>query len=347
MRIIEEDHRAKKLRVQLESSEDLYFASLLIDEGDFVTAWTTRQTRVERASGSEKGERVRVKLTVQVKKIEFQRFSDSLRVLGIITDAPEWLSARGSHHTIGLRPGDEVEIVKTSLLRHHERILRVAALTTRLAGVVSVDVDEVAVAILRPQGLEILTTIDLPRYSKEGSLKEHLKAHLSKLLPQLVASLKSKGVEDLLLVAPGLVLEVLADIGVPASRLIEVSEGGLAGLYELLRRDSLRDFLEENAIFTSKRLLSELIDRLHRSPSKVALGSSEVLKALDARAVEALLILDEALLSEDRCKVLAILERASDTVRNVVVVPPGLEGAELLRSIGGVAALLYFSTDRG
>ncbi|MEM1810298.1 MAG: hypothetical protein QW324_05495, partial [Thermofilaceae archaeon] len=92
MRILEEDKRANRLRLQIESPEDLYYTSLIIDEGDLVTAWTTRQVRIERAVESERGERVRVKLTVQVKKVEFQRFSDSLRILGVVVEAPEWLS---------------------------------------------------------------------------------------------------------------------------------------------------------------------------------------------------------------------------------------------------------------
>lgn len=345
MRILEEDKRTNRLRLQIESPEDLYYTSLIIDEGDLVTAWTTRQVRIERVAESERGERVRVKLTVQVKKVEFQRFSDSLRILGVVVEAPEWLSVKGSHHTIGLKPGDEVEIVKTSLLKHHERLLQLALTATQLIGILSFDVDEAAAALLRPQGLEVIATIGLPKPGKEGSLKEQLKTAIRKVLPQLLASLKSRGARDVVVAAPRLVLEVLSEVGVTASRFIEVSEGGLAGLYEMVRRNALRELVTEEVYSKPRDLMKELIERLSRSPGRVAMGLEEVRRAAEARAIEALLILDEALLSEDRARVLTVLENAAATARNIVVVPPDLEGVELLRKSGGLAALLYFEVD--
>ncbi|MEM1521613.1 MAG: hypothetical protein QW407_01415 [Thermofilaceae archaeon] len=346
MRIIEEDKRTNRLKLQIESPEDLYYTSLIIDEGDLVTAWTTRQVRIERVAESERGERVRVKLTVQVKKVEFQRFSDSLRILGVVVEGPEWLSVKGSHHTIGLKPGDEVEIVKTSLLKHHERLLHLALTATQLIGILSFDVDEAAAALLRPQGLEVIAVINLPKPGKEGSLKEQLKTTIRNVLPQLLASLKSRGARAVVVAAPRLVLEVLSEVGVSASRFIEVSDGGLAGLYEMLRRNALKELVAEEVYSTPRRLMNELIERLSRGPGRVAMGLEEVRRAAEARAIEALLILDEALLGEDRARVLTVLESAAATAKNIVVVPPNLEGVEMLRNSGGLAALLYFDVAR-
>ena len=340
MRILERGERGR-LRLQLESQEDLYFVSLLIDEGDLVTAWTSRQLRVERATGSERGERVRVKLTVRVKKVEFQRFTDSVRVLGVVTEAPEWLSALGSHHTIGLRVGDEVEIVKQAFTRYHERILRLASATAELAGVVSVDVGEVAAAVLRPQGLEVVSVVSIERPGKEGSLKASLGAQLSKVLPQVLSALRARGCRRIIVAAPELVLEVAKEL-VPDAQYVRVAEGGLAGLYELLRSHALRGVLAELHMSEVRQALEELLSRLHRGSGKVALGVEEVEAALQARAVEALLVLDEALLGGERGRIASILERASETLRTIAIVPPSLEGAELLRRCGGVAALLYF-----
>jgi len=346
LRLLEEDRRLKRLKLQLETSEDLYFASLLIDEGDVVTAWTFRQLKVQREIGAERGDRVRVKLSVRVKKVEFQRFSDTLRVLGIIIDAPEWLEAKGSHHTIGLRPGDEVEVLKSSLLKHHERILQLAVQRVRVAGILSADVDEVAVALLRPQGLEVVAVISLPRPRKEGSLKEQLRENFKDLIPQLAEEVKRRNADLLLFVAPRLVRDAVKEFLERSSlpvRIVEASEGGLAGLYELMRRDDLKELLRERALLAPKLALEELIKRLDKDPERVAVGAEEVSRALSARAVEILLVLDEVLLGSEREKTLEILKNASNTARDIIVVPLELEGAELLRGSGGVAALLYFA----
>ncbi len=349
MRLLEEDKRLKRLKLQLETPEDLYFASLLIDEGDVVTAWTFRQVRVQRGVSAERGDRVRVKLSVKVKKVEFQRFSDTLRILGVIVDAPEWLEVKGSHHTIGLRPGDEVEVVKSSLLKHHERVLQLATQRVKVAGILSVDVDEVAAALLRPQGLEVIATIPLPRPLKEGSLKAQLRENVKDLVPRLVEEMRNRNTDLLLFAGPRLVHDAVRDLlertNLPV-RVVETSEGGLAGLHELMRREDLRGLLKERALLAPKLALEELVRRLDRDPERVAVGAAEVLNALRARAVEALLILDEVLLSSEREKVLEILKNASDTAKDVIVVPLELEGAELLRRSGGIAALLYFAVPK-
>jgi hypothetical protein len=57
-------------------------------------------------------------------------------------------------------------------------------------------------------------------------------------------------------------------------------------------------------------------------------------------------VLDEALLSDSPSRDIEVLESASETAREILVVPPSLEGAELLKRGGGVAALLYFDVPR-
>lgn len=345
MKILEENIHLNKLKLQLETVEDLYFASLLVDIGDLVTAWTTRQIKLERIDGTERGERVRVKVTVKVKKVEFQRFSDSLRILGIIVEAPEWLEAKGSHHTLGLKPGDEIEITKNHLMKHHERVLRIASAKARAVGLISVDVDEIAVGLIRPQGLEVLSCISLPRPNKEGSLKSQVKTALEKALPSTIEMLKSRGVESLILLSPQLLqdiaLECLKNFKVSVKR-VEVPEGGLAGFYELLRRDELKTVFEEAALTTPKNALTEFLEHFFKNSDKIAIGLEEVSFALAAKAVKKLLILDEALLSGDRMQILSLLEKASETAEDVIVIPPDLEGAEILKKTNGIAALLYF-----
>lgn len=345
MKVLERDDRHRRLKLLIENPEDLYFLSLLIDEGDLLSAWTSRQIKVERGFTVERGERVRVQLTILVKKVEFQRFSDSLRVLGVVVDAPEWIEARGLHHTIGVRPGDEVGLVKRALLKHHEQVLQLSTSRVKVVGVVSLEVDEVAAALLRPQGLEVLAAVSLPRPSKEGSLREQLLSTYRRALPPLVEALRSKGVSELLVLAPHLAREAaLACLKDVNYRYIEVSEGGLSGLYELMRRDDFRQILRELLLLPPKQALGELLKQLERDPGKVAIGLEEVARAAELRAVRKLLVLDEALLGEKRPLIMSVLERASETAEDVVVVPSSLEEAELIKR-GGVAALLYWLID--
>ncbi|RLF05971.1 MAG: hypothetical protein DRK00_02900 [Thermoprotei archaeon] len=347
MRVLELDSAHRRLRLQLETPEDLYFTSLLIDPGDFVTAWTLRQVKIERATGVERGERVRVKLTLQVKKVEFQRFTDSLRVLGVIVEAPEWLHVKGTHHTIALRPGDELELEKAALLKHHYRILKIAATRVRPLGVVSVGEGELAVGLVRPQGVEVILTLALPRPSKEGSFKDQLRRELEERLENVMKSLEGREVNSVVVAAPQLALEVVREVVArmkPRLKIsfMKVSEGGLAGIYELLRNERAQRMFEEVRLAPARGALMKLLELAGRDPGRVALGVDEVKRALELRAVRTLLLLDEVLLSDKRGEVLKVLEEASRIAEDVVVIPSALEESAFLSKSGGIAAILYF-----
>jgi len=347
LRVLELDDAHHRVRLQLETPEDLYFASLLIDPGDLVTAWTLRQVKVERVTGVERGERVRVRLTLRVKKVEFQRFTDSLRVLGVIVEAPEWLHAKGAHHTIALRPGEELELEKAAVLKHHYRILRIATSRVKPLGVVSVGDGELAVGLLRPQGVEVISTLVLPRPSKEGSFKDQIRRELESRLKKVIESLEGRGVGAVVFAAPQLALEVVRDLVTAVKprlkvRFTRVSEGGLAGIYELLRDERARGMFEEVRLAPAKDALRKLLELASRDPGRVALGLSEVKRALEFRAVKILLLLDEALLSSRREEVLEVLEEASRVAEDVVVIPSALEESAFLSRSGGIAAILYF-----
>ncbi len=346
MRVLECDERRRIIKFQLETPEDLYFTSLIIDPGDSVTAWTTRQIKVSRGSGrEEKGERVRVKLTLNVKKVEFQRFSDVLRILGIVEEAPEWLYAKGSHHTVGLRVGDEVVLCKQLIAKHHKRILELAVARTKVVGLLSVDFEELATGVLRPQGLEMISVAALPRARKEGSIREHLRNALSKHLRSILEQLEAKNVSQIIAVAPQLVLEVLGEelqgLRIPV-KFFKTAEGGLAGIYEVLRDSEFKEVVENLVFSASREALSELLETMVKSPARVALGIEEVERALESKSVRLLLVSDEVFLSDKREKIMNILKSASDVVKDVIVVPPHIEGAYMLRRFEGVAAILYY-----
>ena len=350
MKLLELDEAQCTLRLRLEVVEDTYFTSLIIDPGDLVTAWTFRQVKVERTTGTERGERVRVKLTIMVKKVDFQRFGDRLRVLGVVVDAPEWLHIKGSHHTITLGVGDEVLVKKRVLLPHHRRVLSMATSRIRPLAVISVG-DEVAVGLIRPQGIEVISTIPLPKPSKEGSLKAQVRKPLLKALANALESVSRHAPTAVVIAAPPLLLEAAMEVLKELSINVKVysmgvSEGGLAGIYELLRREDAGRVFEEVRADHLREAVSQLLAFLEKDERRVALGLDEVELAANMSAVRVLLLVDEILLTGDRSRVLSVLEKAARTLRDIVVVPLECEYGRLLRSFGGIAALLYFPLER-
>ncbi|KAL6044619.1 Translation factor pelota [Balamuthia mandrillaris] len=84
-----------------ETLEDMWHAYNLISEGDLVRATTVRRVQERTTTGTSKSERVRMTLTIQVEKIEFDPDSGVLRLNGTNRSENEYVRM-GAYHTLDL-----------------------------------------------------------------------------------------------------------------------------------------------------------------------------------------------------------------------------------------------------
>ena len=72
----------------------------------------------------ERGKKQKMKLTIEVKNVEYQSFGQRLRCHGVIAVGER---DQGSHHTLILEPGDDFDIGKSNWLNHHKKRLKEVA----------------------------------------------------------------------------------------------------------------------------------------------------------------------------------------------------------------------------
>src|SRR5207245_638616 len=93
----------------IDTLDDLWTLRNLVVPGDRVTADTFRTAP---ATGDKlreaKMEKRPVRLTVRAETVAWHDFDDHLRVLGPIESGQDV----GAHHTLALRPGDDVQVRK-------------------------------------------------------------------------------------------------------------------------------------------------------------------------------------------------------------------------------------------
>jgi len=71
--------------IRLEHEDDLYHLNLILDEGDMVRALTERREAAQSDRiRKERGKKQKMKLTLEVKNIEYQSFGQRLRCHGVI-----------------------------------------------------------------------------------------------------------------------------------------------------------------------------------------------------------------------------------------------------------------------
>ena len=228
-------------QILLENEDDLYHLNLLLDEGDQVRALTERResSQSDRLK-KERGKKQKMKLTIDVKNLEYQSFGQRFRCHGIISLGE---NNQGLHHTLILEPGDSFDVRKEVWLAHHKKRLRKAAEPIVTATAIAVESDSIVIAELRTYGIRELKTL-----SREGSGKSTGGEELNDFYKRAVRQIVKVHIKDsvIVIIGPGFLKEDFAEVGKSRARelfkgcVIENSgQGGMAGIHEAIGRGDL------------------------------------------------------------------------------------------------------------
>jgi len=124
MKILHQDPRTGKIKLRVDNLDDLWHIKNILNSGDIVSAVTFRREETQSDKlRSDRGEKKRMRLDIEVEKVEFHEFTDRLRILGVIVEGPQDL---GSYHTLNLTDGDQLTIIKEEWKDHELNRLKEA-----------------------------------------------------------------------------------------------------------------------------------------------------------------------------------------------------------------------------
>jgi len=325
--------------IRLEHEDDLYHLNLILDEGDMVRALTERReaTQSDRIR-KERGKKQKMKLTIEVKNVEYQSFGKRLRCHGVIAVGER---DQGSHHTLILESGDDFEIGKTNWLSHQKKRLREAAQPTVTALAVAIESDSITIAELRTYGIRELKTLNRAGSGKSTG-GEELKAFYGRTVKQLVDVHIKNAV--IVVIGPGFLKEDFVAVGrdeapqIFKECVVENSgQGGMTGIHEAVSRGTLPNAVTQIKIQEEMAAVERLRDALSRDMATY--GKKEVENAIDVGAAESMLILSEKTRSKEGRK---LLNLADKNRTSIIEVSSHHHGGEMLAGLGEVAVVLRY-----
>tara|TARA_B100000029_G_scaffold36149_1_gene34039 strand:- start:456 stop:1382 length:927 start_codon:yes stop_codon:yes gene_type:complete len=286
----------------------------------------------------ERGKKQKMRLTVDVKNVEYQSFGQRLRCHGIIAVGER---DQGSHHTLILEPGDDFDIGKSNWLNHHKKRLREAAEPVVTAVAVAVESDSIVIAELRTYGLRELKTLNRAGSGKSTG-GEELNEFYKRTVKQLV-DVHIKGA-IMVIVGPGFLKEDFVDVGreeaseIFSGCIVENSgQGGMSGIHEAISRGTLPKAVAQIKIQEEMSAIEKLKEAISKDLGTY--GKKEVEKAIEAGAAESMLILSEKTRSKEGRKLLA---QADQNRTEIIEISSHHHGGEMLNGLGDVAVILRY-----
>jgi len=339
-----------------ESLDDLWHLYNIILKKDQVHARTSRKTKPDdQYARPAKAKRVPVNLGVQVEKMYWDKVLNRLRINGIVCEAPEKLSIKGSRHTIDVSINKPVTIIKKRWLKHElDRLKRASKITASPLTIISMDDEDFCVAILRQYGIDVKTgwRTKLPgkfEVEKRVKAKEMFFKSALKSLRETWAPIKS----PIVIIGPGYIKDDFVDylykeakdvtssiIGVKG-----VNSAGLSGIQESLRSGILSNMLQNMRVADEMKAIEALLARLGKGKTTVTYGFNDVKRAATYGAIEKLLISDSTLretTDEKRIALEELIKIVEEARGEIMVLSTEHEAGTKLLSLGGVAALLRF-----
>ena len=345
--MLDQDPVNGSMRVQIETEDDIWHLFNVLETGDIITASTTR--RDDKATDKLRAERAEKKHMVLSIKAERMEFSDSelrLRVLGVITDGPQDI---GQHHTLMFDTGETLTITKERWKDTQVERLRKAVFEAKRPMIVfvSLDQDDATVAVLRQFGLKEVAMIRSMRSGKQYQEKSEASGYHDEIISKLIPITEDN--MPLVLLGPGFEKELLAESGkrvrpdiFSKAHIHHTGQSGMPGINELMKKGMGTGILRESRVAVEMEAVERLMEEIGKD-GLATYGPEHVEKAAKAGAVEMLLILDSLIRESDRERMIKDVE---DQKGNVVIVSERHDAGRQLASLGGVAAILRYRTDR-
>lgn len=350
MKLIHSNLRKGEVKVLTQNLDDLWYLSSIVEPKDFVEGRTFRKIKPQ--SDEEKSREALKKsvfLKLEVEKVEFSKYTNVLRISGIIKEAPEEIPL-GEHHTFNIDENTTITMVKEHWLKYQFDKLKEACSEKKSSILICVhDREEAYFALFKKYGYEILAHIqgDVHKKREENTKKENFYLQIVNKLKEYVERYEIKQV---ILASPAFwkedLMKELKDNELKQKIVLATcSSATKNGIDEVIKRPEVREALKQERAAKEINKVEELFTEISKNNLAVY-GLKEMEQAAEMGAVKELLITD-SFIQKSRSEnffseIENIFKVVDKTKGEVDIISSEHEGGKKLDGLGGIGAILRF-----
>jgi protein pelota len=348
--MIVENVKDKTYVVVPEDSDDLFSLRRILRNNDLLIVDTSRVVKqVKEFSRPDRGERIKIRIALNVENVSLDSAVDRLRVNGAIVNSNNELVPRGSHHSHTIKPEDLISIEKN---RWEELDVAILNRGSNVQGFVLVSIDRTEVAVGRISGthLKMVSNVYSGFSGKMYRVKEdNIDSYFDDII-KVLFNIKNEN-DSILIFGPGDVKRrfsnYLANNHNLSKTKISVVDGidvaGQDGIYVFLRSTMLKDVIGSSKIATVSSMLNELMHRINTNDNRIAMGFRDVCEAAKFKAVESLMFSDAVFKDNDESTVIELLNNVESHGAKTFALDSSTDIGLQVSSLGGIVALLRYA----
>lgn len=332
-----------------EESDDLFTLRRVISKGDRIVGDTSRAVKQEKDfARPDKAERIKIRIALDVEKVSIDEVVDRLRVQGTISESDNQSVSKGSHHSLTLKIGDAVTLIK----KNWSDIERKLIFEKKDHGaflLVAIDTTDCGLGRLSGTHLKLLPNMYSGASGKRYKTKFNIQDFFKDVQGAISALIRDG--DNIVIFGPGETKKRLANflVEVPSIKghkiqsVDGIDSSGEDGIYTFIKSDIMKQTLDTSKIAKVSSILDETMARANKKSNKFTMGFEETAKANEIGAVESLVFSDRIFEKQDEDKIIEFLNQVESKGVEVYAVDSTTDAGLRVSSLGGVISLLRFA----
>lgn len=335
-----------------EDADDIFTLRRLIERGDTIIADTSRVVKPVKEYGRpDRGERVKVRVSLKTDLAQLDAAVDRLRISGTITESDNELVSQGTGHSLSVQAGDKLVVDKGRKWQDYEQKMLSKSGTGGVFILIAIDTQEAAVARVTGTHVKVIPNIYSGQSGKRYQTKNNPSldsffADAGKLL----TSIYSEG-DVVLLFGPGETrrrffnsFTAKSEIPKDKIRLVDgVDVAGEDGIFVFLRSTAMKEVMGASKLATVSALLDQVMLMVNRGEAKFAMGLKEVSNAGALKAVETAVFSGLIFTTANEDEVVKMLNSMESYGARTFAVDSSTDIGLRVSSLGGIVAILRYA----
>ncbi len=332
-----------------EESDDLFTLRRVIRTGDRIVGDTTRVIKQDKDfARPDKGERIKIRVVLNVEKISIDDVVDRLKVHGVIAESDNESVSKDSHHSLTIKIGESITLVKRNWNEVEKKLLFGRKDTGNFL-LVAIDTSDCGIGRLTGTHLKLMPNLYSGASGKRYKTKFNIEDFFADVKHAIISSIREN--DEIIIFGPGETKRRLGNflsespsIKDHGIRVIDgIDSSGEDGIYTFIKSNTMKQTLTKSKIARVSAILDEIMLMVNKKINKFSMGFEETARASEAGAVHSLVFSDKIFENQDEGKVIAFLNHVEGKGAEVYAVDSTTDIGLRISSLGGVVSLLRYA----
>jgi protein pelota len=335
----------------VEEPDDLLVLRRIIKNQDTIISDTTRVIKQDKDySRPDRGERIKIRIALEVEKIALDAVFDKLRIHGTITESTNEAVSKGLHHSILVRIGDSFNVVKKKWQPLELKLIKTKDESLGFV-LIAIDRGDCGIGKLKGTHLELMQNMYSGSSGKQYKTSFNIQTFFESVAKALNTILREN--DNLVIFGPGETkrqfANFLAKSPISKAHKIEtvdgIDSGGEDGIYTFIKSRAMQQILGQSKLAKVSSILEEVMIRANNKSRKFTMGFEETKKANDLGAVESLVFSEKIIQTHDEDKIIQFLNDVESKGVKVYALDASTDIGLQVSGLGGIVSLLRFAVD--